>query len=59
MKQPDLQMLAQWLDPALIAALENRRRLNNECKRRRKLQTLPILNSIGTDQAGCLIGAGK
>ena len=43
MKQPDLQMLAQWLDPALIAALENRRWLKNEVKRRRKLQTLYIL----------------
>jgi hypothetical protein len=43
MKKPDLQMLAQWLDPAIIVALEQRRRLNNEFKRRRKLDTLYIL----------------
>jgi hypothetical protein len=43
MKQPDLQMLAEWLDPALIAALDDRRRLGHEVKRRRKLQTLHIL----------------
>ena len=43
MKRPDLQMLAQWLDPAIIVALEERRRLNNEFKRRRKLDTLHIL----------------
>lgn len=43
MKRPDLQMLAQWLDLAIIVALEERRRLNNEFKRRRKLDTLYIL----------------
>ena len=28
MKKPDLQMLAQWLDPAVVAALDTRRRMN-------------------------------
>jgi len=40
MKQPDLQMLAQWLDPALVSELETRRRLKNEWWRHRKLATL-------------------
>jgi hypothetical protein len=43
MIQPDLQLLAQWLDPALVSALENRRRLKNEWHRRRKLATLETL----------------
>ena len=43
MQQPDLRMLALWLDPILIAMLENRRRLNNEWRRRRKLATLETL----------------
>jgi hypothetical protein len=43
MKKPDLQMLAQWLDPALVAALETRRRLKKEWHRRRKLATLQTL----------------
>ena len=40
MKKPDLQMLAQWLDPAIVAALETRRRMKKEWQRRRKLATL-------------------
>jgi hypothetical protein len=43
MRQPDLRMLTQWLDPILVAMLENRRRLNGEWQRRRKLATLEIL----------------
>jgi len=40
MKQPDLQMLANWLEPALVATLDARRRLKKEWQRRRKLATL-------------------
>ena len=43
MKLPDLQMLTQWLDPALVATLETRRRLKKEWHRRRKLATLQTL----------------
>ncbi len=43
MQQPDLRMLARWLDPALVAALENRRRLKKEWYRHRKLATLQTL----------------
>jgi len=43
MPEPDLRMLAQWLDPVLVAMLESRRRLNNEWRRRRKLGTLATL----------------
>lgn len=43
MKLPDLQMLAHWLDPVLVAALETRRRKKNEWHRRRKLATLQTL----------------
>jgi len=43
MQQPDLRMLAHWIDPALVAALENRRRLNKEWHRHRKLATLQTL----------------
>jgi len=43
MTRPDLRMLAQWLDPVLVAMLEDRRRLNNEWWRRRKLATLETL----------------
>jgi len=40
MKKPDLQMLAQWLDPTIVTALENRRRMKKEWHRRRKMATL-------------------
>jgi hypothetical protein len=43
MQQPDLQMLAHWIDPALVAALETRRRLKKEWHRHRKLATLQTL----------------
>ncbi len=43
MQQPDLRMLARWIDPALVAALENRRRLKKEWSRHRKLATLQTL----------------
>ena len=43
MTQPDLRMLAQWLDPVLVAMLESRRRLNHEWHRHRKLATLETL----------------
>ncbi len=43
MQQPNLQMLAHWLDPALVAALETRRRLKKEWHRHRKLATLQTL----------------
>jgi len=43
MAQPDLQLLAQWLDPALLSALETRRRLKKEWHRHRKLATLETL----------------
>lgn len=43
MNKPDLRMLAQWLEPALVATLETRRRLKNEWRRRRKLSTLETL----------------
>jgi len=43
MPRPDLQLLARWLDPTLVATLENRRRLKKEWSRRRKLTTLETL----------------
>jgi hypothetical protein len=43
MIQPDLQLLSQWLDPSLVAAVEERRRLKKEWHRRRKLATLHTL----------------
>jgi hypothetical protein len=43
MTQPDLQLLAQWLDPTLVAAVEDRRRFKKEWHRRRKLATLHTL----------------
>lgn len=43
MTRPDLRLLAHWLDPALVAMLEDRRLLNGEWHRRRKLATLQTL----------------
>ena len=43
MQRPDLRLLAQWLDPALVATLQTRRRLKKEWHRRRKLATLETL----------------
>jgi hypothetical protein len=57
MIKPDLRMLAQWLDPILVAMLANRRRLKNEWHRHRKLATLETLwlmlaVSLDTQRAG-------
>ena len=43
MTHPDLQLLANWIDPTLVAVLEGRRRLRKEWHRRRKLATLETL----------------
>ena len=43
MTKPDLRMLTQWLDPIIVTMLENRRRLNEEWHRHRKLATLETL----------------
>jgi len=43
MTQPDLCKLAKWLDPALVDALEQRRKLKKEWQRLRKLTTLHTL----------------
>ena len=43
MLKPDLRLLAQWLDPALVSVLESRRRLKKEWQRHRKLATLETL----------------
>jgi len=43
MSRPDLQLLARWLDPNLVEALDKRRRLKKEWHRRRKLTTLETL----------------
>lgn len=43
MPKPDLRLLTQWLDPALMSRLEGKRRLKNEWRRHRKLATLETL----------------
>ena len=43
MTQPDMCKLAKWLDPTLVDALEQRRKLKKEWRRRRKLATLETL----------------
>lgn len=43
MPKPDLQLLAKWLDPALVSTLQDRRLLKNEWRRHRKLATLETL----------------
>lgn len=43
MPKPDLQLLAQWLDPTLVGTLESRRLLKKELQRHRKLATLETL----------------
>ncbi len=46
-KEIFLRMLANWLDPALVATLETRRRKKKEWHRRRKLTTLgPTPNQL-------------
>ena len=59
MPRPDLQLLARWLDPALVATLETRRRLKKEWRRRRKLTTLETLwlmlaVSLDTSDPACM-----
>ncbi len=43
MKKPDLQLLAQWLGPEIVEALDRKRRIRQECHRNRKLGTLATL----------------
>ena len=43
MSRPDLTMVAQWLEPDLVTALEKRRRRKGEWHRQRKLATLQTL----------------
>ena len=43
MIRPDLSLLAKWLDPDTVEALDKRRRLKKECRRNRKLGTLETL----------------
>jgi hypothetical protein len=43
MIKPDLHLLAKWLDPATVEALDKMRRLKKECRRSRKLGTLEML----------------
>jgi hypothetical protein len=43
MTRPDLQLLARWLDPGIVVALDKRRRLKKEWRRYRKLGTLETL----------------
>jgi hypothetical protein len=43
MSKPELQHLARWLDPTLVALLEERRHQKKEWRRRRKLGTLETL----------------
>ena len=43
MVKPDLHLIAKWLDPAVVEALNNRRLLRKEWRRNRKLGTLETL----------------
>ena len=43
MIKPDLNLLAQWLNPEIVAELDKKRRLTKECRRNRKLGTLATL----------------
>ena len=43
MIKPDLHLLARWLDPVIVEALDKRRNLKNEWRRNRKLGTLGTL----------------
>ncbi len=43
MMKPDLNLLAQWLDPEIIEELNRKRRVARECCRNRKLGTLETL----------------
>jgi hypothetical protein len=43
MIKPDLRLIAKWLDPAVVEALDKRRHLKKEWRRNRKLGTLETL----------------
>jgi hypothetical protein len=43
MTKPDLSLIAKWLDPVILEALDKRRRLKREWRRNRKLGTLETL----------------
>ena len=43
MTKPDLHLLAQWLDPGIVATLDRRRHSKKEWCRNRKLGTLETL----------------
>ena len=43
MMKPDLNLLAQWLDPEITEELDRKRRVARECCRNRKLGTLETL----------------
>ncbi len=43
MTRPDLGLIAKWLDPSMVEALDKRRRLKKEWRRYRKLGTLETL----------------
>jgi hypothetical protein len=43
MIKPDLHLLAKWLDPVIVEALDKRRNLRKEWCRNRKLGTLETL----------------
>ena len=43
MIKPDLHLLAKWLDPVIVEALDKRRNFKKEWRRNRKLGTLETL----------------
>jgi hypothetical protein len=43
MVKPDLLLLAKWLDPVIVEALDKRRHLKKEWRRNRKMGTLETL----------------
>jgi Insertion element 4 transposase N-terminal len=43
MIKPDLNLLAQWLDPEIVEELDRKRHAAKECCRNRKLGTLETL----------------
>jgi hypothetical protein len=43
MIRPDLSLLAKWLTPDIVEALDKKRRLRKEWRRNRKLGTLETL----------------
>ena len=52
MTKPDLGLIAKWLDPAIVEALDKRRRLRKEWRRYRKpgtLETLWLMLAVSLD----------